>query len=282
MDVGVHHFVILRANLLNRYEEGFKLTGLIYIHRISDSRFTGTTGRNFKMFRDLCGDPTLKNVILVTNMWGAVSLEVGEARQKELSCSSFKPALDMGARIARHDNTTQSSHNVIRMIAVTHPIVPGIQRGRGSELEDTIDAATGETIEFNDRTERHLDELKRVQEDTIQALEKAEGTRKEPAEETGLQKRMEKIKKESDGLEARMKEMEQEAKKDRDWVDAGRQRQLADLSRRLQDVIDASAADRARLEQEIKDLRDRLVTTVTVPSQPTLYVSPFLLGHSRG
>jgi hypothetical protein len=66
-----------------RYEHGYKLTGVIYIHRISDIRFTGIAGRNFKMFRELCGDSTLKNVILVTNMWGDVPQDVGEAREEE-------------------------------------------------------------------------------------------------------------------------------------------------------------------------------------------------------
>ena len=73
------------------------------------------------MFRELCGDPTLKNVILTTNMWGAVSHEVGEIREKELSGSSFKPALDMGARIIRHQNTPQSARDIIRVIMANHP-----------------------------------------------------------------------------------------------------------------------------------------------------------------
>ena len=73
-----------------RYENGSKLAGVIYIHRISDKRFTGMAGRNFKMFRELCGDSSLKNVILVTNMWGEVSEAVGETREQELTTNFFK------------------------------------------------------------------------------------------------------------------------------------------------------------------------------------------------
>ena len=58
---------------LDRNENGFKLAGVIYIYRISDNRFTGITRRNFEIFRGLCGDETLKNVILVINMWGEVT-----------------------------------------------------------------------------------------------------------------------------------------------------------------------------------------------------------------
>jgi len=46
------------------------------------------------MFRELCGDSTLKNVILVTNMWGDVSGSVGEARERELAREFFKPVLE--------------------------------------------------------------------------------------------------------------------------------------------------------------------------------------------
>ena len=58
-------------------------------------------------------------------------------------------------------------------------------------------------------------------------------------------------------MEARAIEMEQEARKERERIDAGHNRQLADLTRRLQEVIDASATDRARLEQEARKERER-------------------------
>jgi hypothetical protein len=43
-----------------------KLSGLIYVHRISDVLMGGISSRNFRMFRKLCGDDTLKNVVIVT------------------------------------------------------------------------------------------------------------------------------------------------------------------------------------------------------------------------
>jgi hypothetical protein len=43
----------------------------------------GISTRNFKMFREICGENTLKNVVIVTNTWGAVSKEIGEAREQE-------------------------------------------------------------------------------------------------------------------------------------------------------------------------------------------------------
>ena len=107
---------IFQTELLNRYEGGTTLAGVIYIHRISDYRFVGIAARNFKRFRDLCGETTLKNVVVVTNMWGDVSPEDGAARENELFSGFFKPVFERGARMARHYNTAQSAHEVIQRI----------------------------------------------------------------------------------------------------------------------------------------------------------------------
>jgi hypothetical protein len=262
----------LRAKLVNRYEEGFKLAGVIYIHRISDNRFTGITGRNFKMFRELCGDTTLKNVVLVTNMWGEVSRDVGEGRANELTRNFFKPALDKGAQMVHHSNTAQSARDVIRKIMNNHPVVLQIQRELVDEHKDILETAAGEAVnqELNKQIRRHQDDLRAVREEMMQASKKDEETRKELEEETKkLQKQIENIKKDSEGIAhnyaaerermaAKMRAMEQEARRERRRVEAEYNRQRADLNRRLQQVANASTAERQRLEREIGSLRNRL------------------------
>ena len=225
------------------------------------------------MFRELCGDTTLRNVVLVTNMWGEVSRDVGESRESELSSNFFKPVLDKGAQMVRHHNTAQSAHNIIRKIMMNRPVVLQIQRELVDEHKDIVDTAAGEAVnrELNEQMRRHQAELKAVQEDMMQALkEKDEETRQELEEETKkLQEQMEKIKKDSEGMasnysaekermEAKMKEMEQEARKERQRAEAEYNRQMADLNRRLQEAANASAADREKWQQEIQRLQDRL------------------------
>ncbi|OCH83803.1 hypothetical protein OBBRIDRAFT_742684, partial [Obba rivulosa] len=46
---------MIAVYLSTTYENGYKLSGVIYIHRISDFRMTGVSRRNFTMFRKLCG-----------------------------------------------------------------------------------------------------------------------------------------------------------------------------------------------------------------------------------
>ena len=101
------------------------------------------------MFRELCGDPTLKNVVIVTDMWGEVSPEDGQGREDQLSSNSFKSVPDKGARIALHHNTTRFAHNIIRKIVENHPVV--------DEQEDIVDTSTREVVnrELNELIRKH-------------------------------------------------------------------------------------------------------------------------------
>ena len=225
------------------------------------------------MFRELCGDAALKNVVLVTNMWGEVSRAIGEAREHELSDKFFKPALDKGAQMVRHHNTVQSAHNVIRRILANHPTALQIQRELVDEHKGITDTAAGEAVnqELNEQMRRHQAELKTVQEEMERASkERDEETRRELEEERRkLEERVEKVKKDSEGIaasyaaekermEAKMKEMEQEAEKEREQADAEYHRQSADLTSLSQDAANGSAAKELRLEQGIEVSQDRL------------------------
>lgn len=264
---------MIAAFLATTYEKGAKLAGVIYIHRISDIRFTGIAGRNFKMFRELCGDKTLKNVVLVTNMWGEVSLEVGESREDELSSNFFKPVIEKDAQMARHHNTAESAHDIIRMIMKNRPVVLQIQRELVDEHKDIIDTAAGEAInkELNEQIRKHKVELKEIQEEMKQALEeKDEETRQElEAETKKLQEQMDKIKQDSAGMaskyagekarmEAKMREMEFEGRMERRQAEFEHSRQIADVNWRLQQSSNASRLEREKLEWEMRRLQGRL------------------------
>jgi hypothetical protein len=49
------------------HEHNMKLTGIIYLHRITDPKITHSTMRNLTMFRKLCGNGSLKNVVPTTS-----------------------------------------------------------------------------------------------------------------------------------------------------------------------------------------------------------------------
>lgn len=72
----------------------------------------------------------MKNVTIVTTMWNGVSREDGEARQNELATNEllYKPAVDDGARIVKHDGSLESAHNIIRRLLSTQSSTLDIQR----------------------------------------------------------------------------------------------------------------------------------------------------------
>jgi hypothetical protein len=62
-----------------------KTKGIIYLHRISDVRMQASAKKNLFMFKKLCGDDALKNVILATTMWDRMTEADGTARELELT-----------------------------------------------------------------------------------------------------------------------------------------------------------------------------------------------------
>ena len=73
------------ANWLNNsYAENIRLTGIIYLHRISDTRLRQTAMKNLKMFKALCGEDGLPSVVLATTLWTNVSPADGVMRETEL------------------------------------------------------------------------------------------------------------------------------------------------------------------------------------------------------
>ena len=169
------------------------------------------------MFRHLCGDSTLKNVALVTNMWGKVAQDVGDARELELSNKFFKPALDKDAQLARHHDTTQSSHDIIRGIMKNDPAAFQIQRELVDEGKKIKDTAAGEVVseEINKLIKCHEGEVEALREELRHALEnRDEETRAEVEEATGeLKEQIRRLKAESETMAAKYEEEKQKATK---------------------------------------------------------------------
>ena len=222
------------------------------------------------MFRELCGDTSLKNVVLVTNMWGEVSQDVGEAREQELITNFFKPVLDKDAQLARHHNTAESAHDIIRSIMKNRPMALQIQRELVDEKKNIIDTAAGEAVnkELNEHIRRHQAELKVIQEEMKQALkDKDEETRKELEEETRkLKEQMDKMGRDSAGMESNyleekrrmdeaVRQMQEQVRQEREKAEAAYKQQMEDFNRRLQERADASAAEREAMQNQIKHLQ---------------------------
>jgi hypothetical protein len=194
------------ALLCSRYEQGVRLAGIIYFHRISDERFTGMDVRNFGVFRKLCGERTLKNVVIMTNMWSKVTPEVGEARERQLSTQFFKSAIDKGAQSLRHTGTIESAHAVIRAILENHPLALQIQEELVDQRKEFTQTAAGQEIgrALNQRGQELEEKIKGLQNELRDAEKREQETQEELEEEVRrLREKLESVKAESMQLGAR-------------------------------------------------------------------------------
>ena len=239
------------------------------------------------MFRKLCGDTTLQNIVIVTNMWGEVSPRVGDAREAELMGDDifFKPVLDRGGQMARHNNTVASAENIIRRILDNRPLPLRIQVELVNERKDISDTGAGEELnrELSTQIRKHQEEIRILKEEMEQATkDKDEGTRTALEIETRrMQKEIERLKndaerfasgyrREKDRLEAHITHVEAKARQEADRLATQYQQQIDELKNALQTNAAASERDRATMAQKIDELSKRRDRTRSHPLMPVI------------
>jgi hypothetical protein len=98
------------------YKKEKLLSGILYLHRITDNRMAGTPLKNLRVFRKLCGRDALGKVYLTTTMWDEVDRNVGERRLDELKTDYWKAMVIQGAQIARCRSDDDSPKRIIQQI----------------------------------------------------------------------------------------------------------------------------------------------------------------------
>ena len=104
--------------LTKSYQHKVKLSGILYLHRISDNRITGTARTNLRVFQKICGPDAFKNILLVTTMWEKVNPADGESREMELENSEtfWGQMIKEGACTHRHQNTKTSVLTILKRL----------------------------------------------------------------------------------------------------------------------------------------------------------------------
>ncbi|KAF5340897.1 hypothetical protein D9758_012199 [Tetrapyrgos nigripes] len=256
--------------LATMYEDGRKLAGVIYLHRISDIRMGGVSTRSFKMFRWLCGPEALRNVVLLTNVWDGVSLEVGEARENELKSEDkfWKPVLDKGAQVFRHDNTVGSAQAIVRYLVDKYPLPLRIQTELVDEHKHLTDTAAGAELnrELMQQIEKHRDELKTLQEEMREAINaRDEETKKElemernqlQAEMTSLQAHSQKLATEYNEQKERFRHKVEEYQRQAEEEKRRQEVAIDDLKQQLSRNESNSEAEQGRLQKLLVELQEQ-------------------------
>ncbi|KAI0503403.1 P-loop containing nucleoside triphosphate hydrolase protein [Xylaria bambusicola] len=143
------------------YKNDMKLSGIIYLHPISDTRVTHHATKNLQMFQKLTGENNLKNVVLATSMWDKVSPEEGLAREQELKNKFWKVLLAFEAKALRYAGTAESARSIAQILMANKPFFVRLQKEMGKDNKALRDTAAGQQVmmELVKMKEEHKREL---------------------------------------------------------------------------------------------------------------------------
>ena len=155
------------------YTRHTRLAGILYLHRITETRFLGSAKRNLRMFQQLCGTGNLASVILATTHWTdkegkRYPEDEGQRKIKQLVETEqfWGGMVARGSRVERHDGTKQSAKSIIsKLVARQIRVVLDIQRqliDENKSLDDTYagQALQSDLIEERQRSRALLADLK--------------------------------------------------------------------------------------------------------------------------
>ncbi|KAF5257022.1 hypothetical protein FOXYS1_12473 [Fusarium oxysporum] len=234
--------------------EVLKEIALCLTKTITDRRMGESAKKNLMMFRKLCGEESLMNVILVTTMWEDEYAAIGERREQELiATGAFWGALvEEGAQINRHNNTRSSAMPLLRTIAKSDRVTISIQKEMVSEHKDLNKTEAG--IGLN--SDILLAELG-VMKEMSEALEMERQARKDQDERSAeeqrqyretMQKRFDHLNQERDNLKVGLEEMKEQIRRFK--VLEGKYRENQERMRQ-QDKIESLEEQHKLREQEM-------------------------------
>ena len=77
--------------------------------------------KNLAIFKDLCGESNMKNIVLVTTMWDLEDLSVGLKREEELRSTYWKDMIQLGSHTSRFWGTHASAWEIIDHLNLNDP-----------------------------------------------------------------------------------------------------------------------------------------------------------------
>ncbi|KAL0573454.1 hypothetical protein V5O48_008509 [Marasmius crinis-equi] len=94
------------------------VSGILYFHRITDVRMSGSSARNLRILEKLCGPEKLPHVLIVTTHWDEVDQGIAANREKELRDRYFEPVLSKGTQMVRlKPDTPENAQTILKQLA---------------------------------------------------------------------------------------------------------------------------------------------------------------------
>lgn len=167
-------------SLTKFYAQNVLLSGIIYLHRITDPRMTGSATKNLEIFKRLCGKEAFPQVALVTTRWDeATSDEEAKTQAQERetqlvrSPNYWAPIVQCNARVMRYFGNAESAWRVVDSLISPNQRVPlAVQREMIDENLPLNETSVGKFVseKYDELRRRYEQELREVKESAEEAL----------------------------------------------------------------------------------------------------------------
>ena len=234
------------------------VTGVLFLHRISDNKFSQTADRISTMLKNLCGDSAMTHLMLCTTMWDRVPQDEGHERFDELcDTGAWKEMISKEASTSMISNigpTAKEEAEKILSELIKHaqPVEVAIQdeivnqgktvaeTGAGKvlskHLRETQAEAEHKMIELQKTLEKEKDDKAAETLESIRMLElEVAGLKEQAGEQSRKRQEREQAKSDTKGLQARRRE-KREARKVRENNTRQLQQQLKKTEHRIKEL----------------------------------------------
>jgi len=248
--------------LSSTYENRIHLSGIIYLHRIWDTRIGDSGMRYQRMFKKLVGDKSLANVVLASTMWSMLpNLDIGTAREWELRTKDelWGHMIQHGSQVFRQDRGRESAAEIVQHIVSSKVRATlDIQRDMVDHEKQLSETAAGQEVKatLKEEQEKFQRLIVEIEREKLEAS--AEREMKHRRELDEYERRIEEQLRSNEEAVERLRIIQEEIRREvNDSWEAERVRLIEEHNRK-QAKADARAEKAREEERREEERRERL------------------------
>ncbi|KAI0426026.1 hypothetical protein F5Y09DRAFT_334501 [Xylaria sp. FL1042] len=251
-------------------EKNQLLSGILLLHRVSDTRMTGGSLRNLQMFQKLCGRDCFQVLTLATTFWSDPPDKKQLAAEKELRSNYWSDMLNNGATYVRHEGGPDSARRVLdhminrRKKFKTDIQVEMVEKGLRLDQTGAGQQLSQDLIQAKLKYEKDLHELKVQHEHALQ-LNDQEAAQQLSQMKDSLSAEIDEAKAARTKLETTVARLQVEKKEEMEKTEERLKQQFMKVNERqkqyrtqLSTSERERAAEKAALEKELAALKQDL------------------------
>ncbi|ORZ12598.1 P-loop containing nucleoside triphosphate hydrolase protein, partial [Lobosporangium transversale] len=127
------------------YSGDYKVSGIIYLHNIAETRLRGSNVKNLEMFDRLCGKDAYGNVVMLTRGWGLQTTPSALKRELQLKDKHWRDYLVEGCKLDRYQDRDDLIR-IFKAMLCNRPVALKIQQEMVVERKGLLETAAGQHI----------------------------------------------------------------------------------------------------------------------------------------